>query len=100
MFCLLLAPGQASALRCGNKLVDIGDRAHKVFQRCGDPDFVDSYEKPIVTYSYAPGSNYNYVHGFIHVDVWTYDFGPNRFTKELIFENGVLRYINQLGYGN
>lgn len=92
MFCLLLMPGQTSALRCANKLVDIGDRPHKVFERCGDPDFVDSYDRPFFFNGYPQG--------YTHVDIWTYNFGPNRFIQELIFENGVLRSINQLDYGH
>ena len=91
VICLGLTTEQAFALRCGNKIVDVGDRLHKVHRFCGEPAYVDSYDQPI--------SIYGYPQGFTHVDVWTYNFGSNRFMQELIFENGVLRYINQLGYG-
>lgn len=89
MFFLLLSSGQAMALRCGNKLVDIGDRKHKVHRVCGEPTYVDSYDQPI----------YGYRQGYNHVEVWTYNFGRSRFMQELVFENGILRRINQLEYG-
>ncbi|MGH8547819.1 MAG: DUF2845 domain-containing protein [Methylococcales bacterium] len=91
LFCLLLAAGPAFALRCGNKIVAIGDRFHRVQRLCGDPAFVDTYDQPILVYGFAQGYN--------HFDVWTYNFGPNRFMQELIFQNGALRFINQLHYG-
>ena len=87
----LFFTAQAQALRCGNKLVSIGDRMHKVHRLCGDPTYVDAYDQALSTYGYSQGS--------VHVEVWTYNFGRNRFMREMIFENGVLRYINQLGYG-
>ncbi|MCI0733404.1 MAG: DUF2845 domain-containing protein [Methylococcaceae bacterium] len=91
IFCILLASGPALALRCGNKIVDVGDRLHKVQRLCGDPVFVHSYDLPILVYGYIQGYN--------HFEVWTYNFGRNRFMQELIFQNGVLRFINQLDYG-
>lgn len=87
VLCLMAA--QAHALRCGNKLVDRGDRKHKVLHACGEPTYRDAYERPI------PGAYFL----FNQVDVWTYNFGPRRFMYELIFEQGVLVRINQLGYG-
>lgn len=90
--CLLTASGTVFALRCGNKIVATGDRMHEVYRICGDPAFVDSYDQPIWFYGYGP-------QGYDHFDVWTYNFGPRRFMQELIFQNGVLRYINQLDYG-
>ncbi|MGH8476977.1 MAG: DUF2845 domain-containing protein [Methylococcales bacterium] len=110
VFCLLLIPAQASALRCGKRLVDIGDSPAKVAQICGEPDSVSSYERPVVVqqgqysqYSQDPTygqDQYSQVQIFIHVETWTYNFGPKRFIKELIFEDGALRQINNLGYGD
>ncbi len=88
---ILLFSGQVNALRCGNSLVGIGDRKHEVIRLCGDPTYTDSYDRPL------NGNSYN--SGFLHMDVWTYNFGKSRFIQELVFENGILRYINQLGYG-
>lgn len=79
------------ALRCGNSLVDVGDRKHKVMRLCGEPAYTDSYDRPLDGYSYNSG--------YRHIDVWTYNFGKNRFMQELVFDNGILRRINQLDYG-
>ena len=92
---LATVSSQAHALRCGTKLVTLGDRKHEVVRICGDPSYTDSFDKPIVAYGY---SGYH-PQTTQRVDVWTYNFGQNRFMQELIFEGGVLRRINQLGYG-
>jgi Protein of unknown function (DUF2845) len=89
--CCLLATEQAFALKCGNKIIRIGDRMHRVQRLCGDPVFTDAYDRPFL--------QYGYLYGATHIDIWTYNFGSSRFMQELVFENGVLRYINQLDYG-
>ena len=33
------------------------------------------------------------------VEEWTYNFGPRRLMRQVIFENGFVRSIKQLGYG-
>lgn len=91
VLCLFFVSEQAWALRCGNKLVNVGDRKHKVHRVCGEPTYVDAYDLPIPNFGYAQGYN--------RIDVWTYNFGPRRFMRELVFENGILRRINQLEYG-
>lgn len=89
LIALLVMAGQTFALRCGNKLVDRGDRKYKVLYVCGEPTYIDAYDRPV------PGAYFLST----PVEVWTYNFGPTRFMYELIFENGVLVRINQLGYG-
>ncbi len=86
---LLVFSRQALALRCGTKLVDLGDRKHKVLYKCGEPTYTDYYEQIAPVYPYLTE----------HMDVWVYNFGSTRFIQELIFRNGVLHRINKLGYG-
>ena len=86
---LLVFSGQTYALRCGNKLVNIGDRKHDVIYKCGEPDFTDYFDQIMTYYPYITEK----------VDVWTYNFGTTQFMQELIFRNGILRRINILGYG-
>ncbi len=92
---LAMASSQAYALRCGNKLVALGDRKHEVVRICGRPSYTDSFDEPIVVYGYGGYQQ----RASQRVDVWTYNFGQNRFMQELIFEGSVLRRINRLGYG-
>ncbi len=92
---LAMVSSQTFALRCGSKLVGLGDRKHEVIRICGEPSFTDSFDEPIVAYGYG-GYQQRVTQ---RVDVWTYNFGQNRFMQELVFEGGVLRRINRLGYG-
>ena len=86
---LLVFSKQAFALRCGTKLVDVGDRKHKVLNQCGEPVYKDAYEQNSPVYPYHTEQ----------IDVWTYNYGSARFMRELIFRNGVLHRINKLDYG-
>lgn len=117
---LLGIPEQALALRCGNKIISIGDKKPKVLARCGEPDFAETQERKYPSYcrdndyydrdeysyngfrySYrTPRRSHNYpICHFKIIDVWTYNFGPRKFIKELIFRDGYLKEINSLEYG-
>ncbi|HLD66929.1 MAG TPA: DUF2845 domain-containing protein [Pseudomonas sp.] len=75
---LALASGlvQAETLRCGSKLVSLGDRAFEVQQKCGEPAFRDE-----VGYSLG-----EYDRRELRVEEWAY--GP---------ENGMLRILTFVG---
>ncbi len=85
---LLVFSGHAYALKCGTHIIKIGERTHQVLDACGEPDFIDHYERDL-GYPYHP----------IHIEVWTYNYGRRKFMQELVFENGRLKKINQLDYG-
>ncbi len=120
---LILISEQTLALRCGTKLVDVGDNKPRVIALCGEPDYSefreirfpsycrdrgydDSYNYPR-KYRYDYNFNFNYRqhrHGHVTcqyrtVEVWTYNFGPRKFMRELIFRRGTVKEINTLGYG-
>jgi hypothetical protein len=87
---VLLATGEAAALRCGNELVSEGDIRPEVLAKCGEPaDRTVYYEKRRV------GS----VTKIVPVEVWTYNFGRQTFIHFLTFENGQLTGIETGGYG-
>ena len=99
---LLLAQVDARAFYCGRNLVKEGDYQLQVLQKCGEPDYRD---RRVEYRSVRLGSGYNQP-GMdmtttfpVNVDEWTYDFGPRRFMQNLLFENGVLVLIRDLGYG-
>jgi hypothetical protein len=84
--------------RCGTgRLVEEGDRPPEVQNRCGDPDTADTREehrtlrKTVWTYvdGVPVGKEVEYT-VTVMIDEWTYDLGPNRFIRHLIFENGRL----------
>ncbi len=101
---------QALALRCGSKIINTGDKKPKVLARCGEPDFAETQERKYPSYCtesgysdrylYRDRYSYNYPICRIEiVEVWTYNFGPRKFIKELIFRGGFLKEINSLEYG-
>jgi hypothetical protein len=110
---ILLLTEPALALRCGNRVITDGDPMIKVKKYCGDPDVVQ--QRSIVR-SGIPRSNSrvddpdtpprddellirdrSYVE--VLIEDWTYNFGPNKLMRLIRFENGVVRDIEQLGYG-
>lgn len=86
-----------SSLRCGTRLISIGSPMEKVLETCGEPQQRHRWEE-------SPGSDifriFDYeaeryhlpelIHGPLHMERWTYNLGPNRFIRYLVFENGIL----------
>ncbi|MCF6204174.1 MAG: DUF2845 domain-containing protein [Methylococcaceae bacterium] len=108
---LSIFSGQALALRCGKRFVQVGAGKAKVISRCGEPLYVeqrerrfppncvdsrssDYYQYSNEIYAYPPICNIELI------DVWTYNFGPRKFMRELIFRDGVLKKIVILDYGD
>lgn len=120
---LMFISQQVLALRCGNKLVGIGDHKPKVISICGEPDFTEFREIRFPShcvdrglyddesyyyhrkYEYEYNNNYhrriaNYAScQYLTVEVWIYNFGPRKFMRELVFRRGVVKEINTLSYG-
>jgi hypothetical protein len=110
---ILLLTEPALALRCGNRVITDGDPMIKVKKYCGDPDVVQ--QRSIVRSGIPRSSSRvddsdaptqddellirdrSYVE--VLVEDWTYNFGPNKLMRLIRFENGVVRKIEQLGYG-
>jgi hypothetical protein len=96
-----IGAGDAQAFqgfRCGTgRLVEEGDRPPEVQNRCGDPDTADTREehrtlrKTVWTYidGVPVGKEVEYT-VTVMIDEWTYDLGPHRFIRHLIFEDGRL----------
>jgi hypothetical protein len=99
---LLLCAGAASAdtLRCGSRIIKEGDTQDKVLSVCGEPthqsrtwiERAPQYELGGQWYSY-PGTEY------VPVDLWTYDFGPNKLMQRVRFVAGLVDSIETLGKG-
>jgi hypothetical protein len=106
---LTVAVNEASAFRCGARLVAIGDSKYEVLKKCGEPASVESWlEKRVEPYSVEPFSDGQrfYVQNptfatvvYIAVEQWLYDFGRNRFLITLLFENNRLTRIENGSYG-
>jgi hypothetical protein len=86
-----------TTLRCGGGLVSVGDTTAKVFEKCGEPTEESKWEEGHNTYI---SQIYDYekeryqlpelIKGPILMELWTYDFGSNKFIRYLHFANGRL----------
>jgi hypothetical protein len=96
---LLVSPRAGEAhrggLRCGNRLVNPGDRIDEVFQRCGEPAF-RNFETEYVSFETSPGI---FVSRPIAIETWTYNRGPREFIRYLKFRDGRLVHISEGNYG-
>lgn len=97
---LFLSP-PSYALKCSNRIVDVGDRVDKVQNRCGEPEASNSYKKNVAVAYLDPRTNLTYFQNVeVLVDEWTYNFGPMHFKQLLRFENSVLKEIQNLERGD
>jgi hypothetical protein len=108
---------QANTMRCDRELISRGDSQGEVLASCGKPVFAT--QKTI----YRSGIPYRRFSSFrandeylvditnqellvhqrsvveVPVEVWTYNFGPRTFMREVTFTEGRVTSIRTLGYG-
>jgi len=100
---LLLAalPAAADSMRCGSKFVDDGATTEKVLYHCGEPVSKERYWITRQPRYYVGSNEYSFPgEEDVPVDLWTYDFGPNKLMQRLRFVAGELKSIETLGYGS
>jgi hypothetical protein len=98
-----------SEMRCGSKLVFIGDYRYDVLRKCGDPANIETWEEvrirrglllsfPITLeqdlFLRSPLAK-----ELVIIEEWEYNFGTTQFIRYLRFENGRLRRITTGDYG-
>lgn len=97
----LAAPAHADGLRCGGRLIRDGDPRAQVRTFCGDPADVQTrsiLRRPV----YNLGGRRVFFGDEvveIPVEVWTYNFGPNKLMRRVRFVDGVVDEVETLGYG-
>ena len=100
LLCILAYNGNAwgdasDTMRCGNRLVSLGDNKAEVLIKCGSPAWKDAWTDEVI----------NGVNTSTAVCVttdrerWVYNFGHNKFLRFLSFENGRLEKITTGDYG-
>jgi hypothetical protein len=99
----LVAPAlvHAENLRCGSKVVQTGDPHTIVRAKCGEPTDV-SRQSTLRRPTFVRNGRVFYGAEElveVPVEVWTYNFGPNKFMRRLRFVDGILEEIQTLGYG-
>ena len=94
----------AWGLRCGTRIISVGDHQDKVEYACGAPDSVDRWEEEHMRHEpydepFWNGRRVEYrrkyhrVKEWVVVDRWIYNLGSTRFIRYLTFRNGILETI-------
>ena len=94
-----LALGQS--LRCSDKIISEGASRYEVASLCGNPQDVQHQSRYNNVSAAVPGQP-NVATGSsveIQVELWTYNFGPNKLMQRIRFEDGIVVHIESLGYG-
>lgn len=88
------------ALRCGSNIVNKGDSALKLIKHCGEPTAVDQLENrfPVEIYDARLG-RYVRSYDIEPYEVWTYNFGRQRFITRVTVKKGIVQKIETGGYG-
>jgi len=97
---LACAPAFAlgQTLECSYKIVSRGSTRSDVSRLCGDP--VDVVQKTIYHDLSAGASNVVAATTVeVHLEMWTYNFGPTKLMQRIWFEDGVVVKIESLDYG-
>ena len=90
-------------LRCGSRLVSVGDGKDKVRALCGDPANV-SFVGTMGRRAYPNYGPYDYSYFGpawveLPVEIWTYNFGSSKLLRKLRFVGDELVEIRTEGYG-
>lgn len=92
----LLAFGQS--LRCSDKIISEGSTRLDVERLCGEPAQVE--HKTIYNDVSAGGPDVRTgLTVEVHVEMWIYNFGPNRLMQRIWLQDGVVLRIESMGYG-
>lgn len=98
---LLIASGaSADSVRCGSKLITEGDPIEKVREYCGEPTETQRTwmtRQPRFEYG---GQEIPFEGSEdVPVDLWTYDFGPNKLARRIRFIAGKVDSIETREHG-
>ena len=98
---LMIASGaSADSVRCGSKLITEGDPIEKVREYCGEPTETQRTwmtRQPRFEYG---GQEIPFEGSEdVPVDLWTYDFGPNKLVRRIRFIAGKVDSIETREHG-
>lgn len=87
---VLLSSHAVAGMRCGTKLVSIGDHFNRVEEICGQADATYPMSDKVYYRKIFNGFEEVGVAEQVRVDMWVYHLGENSFRRNLYFENGIL----------
>ncbi|WP_305909411.1 DUF2845 domain-containing protein [Methylomarinum sp. Ch1-1] len=100
LFFLISLPHVSAAMRCGQRLVEIGEHKIDVLKKCGPPTLAERRTGIVGETFHHPRRTLDLEkYEEVIIDEWVYNFGPRKFMQYLRFENGILMEIDDLGYG-
>jgi hypothetical protein len=85
----------ADSFSCDGGIISTDDRNSDVMAKCGTPDFRDSHQEELVQRLDDDTKQKLY----ITVEEWTYNLGPNQFTRIVVLKNGRVVEIRIGSYG-
>jgi hypothetical protein len=85
----------ADSFNCAGGIISTGDRNIDVVAKCGNPDFRDTHQEEVIQRFDRDTIQKVY----ITVEEWTYNLGPNQFTRIVILKNGRVAEIRTGSYG-
>lgn len=99
--CLGGNAARADSLRCGSKLVSDDDTLEQVRAKCGEAAEIQRTSVWRVPLVWIGGRRIRAGNDLIEVPVelWIYNFGPNKFMRRVRFEDGLVVDVETLGYG-
>jgi hypothetical protein len=104
---LAVGPGPTvraeDSMRCGSRLVSVGDAKNKVRTLCGEPSDI-AFAGTIGRRGYPNSGQYDYSYFGpawieVPVEIWTYNFGSSKLLRRLRFVGDELVAIDTAGYG-
>ncbi len=106
---LLLTPS-AWAFRCNSFVIDAGMAKPEVLRKCGTPSLQEQrIDRRILRLRVPAAPNSGLPPGStvelererqVLIEEWVYNFGPQQFMQQLVFEDGRLVSVKDLGYGS
>jgi hypothetical protein len=91
----------ANFFECGDRVISRGVSGSEVASVCGKPDQVDDNSAyntaiaPVAGVPYAGAASA----ARVKIEVWTYNFGPDRVMERVHFVDGRVTDIEDLGFG-
>ncbi len=99
LFLITLIPSltvAAAEYRCADKIISVGDSSAELYLKCGEPDWKQSNNEEVVTRDVYDEKHKT----IITVEEWTYNLGPDRFTRIFAIRDGRVTDVRSGGYGS
>lgn len=84
---------------CDPSVLREGDSTFDALARCGEPAVRETRTEERVFVQAPPDGRRERISRSVLVEVWSYDFGPRRLTRHVVFEDGKIARVDTGSYG-